>query len=59
MQFRVEVVDELDADDAEQALRSTLVRIRSEETVASVTCIETGEVVHYEIHSGLILDEEG
>ena len=57
--YRVIIEDELSAESPWAALRSTVERIQSEETVASVECLKTGEVIHYEITTGERLDFEG
>jgi len=56
--YRVIIEDELKADSFERALVVTLDRIETEETVASVECLSTGEVRHYEIQTGERLDDE-
>ena len=56
--YRVIIEEELKAETPKQALNYTLTRIQSEETVASVTCLETDEVFHFEIQTGSQLDFE-
>jgi hypothetical protein len=53
----VTIQDELKATDFREALAQTLRRVQSEETVASVECMESGEVRHFEIQTGEQLDE--
>jgi hypothetical protein len=57
--YRVIIEDELTAESPWHALRETVERIKTEETVASVECLSTGEILHYEITTGARLDEEG
>jgi hypothetical protein len=54
--YRVTIEDELTATSPRQALSNTLQRIRREETVAAVTCLESGEVEHFEIQTGESLE---
>ena len=56
--YRVIIEDELRAETPLDALRETVERIESEETVASVENLTTGEIFHYEITTGERLDEE-
>jgi len=55
--YRVIIEDELKAETPWDALRETVERIQSEETVASVEDLETGEIIHYEITTGERLDD--
>lgn len=54
--YRVIIEDELTADTPWDALRETIERIKSEETVASVEDLTTGEIIHYEITTGKRID---
>ena len=55
--YRVIIEEELTANSPEEALRATLERVRSEETVASVECLRSGDIHHYEIQTGERLDD--
>lgn len=55
--YRVIIEDELKAKTPWDALRETVERIQSEETVASVEDLGTGEIIHYEITTGERLDD--
>ena len=59
LHYRVIIEEELKADGFREALSNSLSRIRDEETVASVECLSTGEIKHFEIQTGEQLDEEG
>lgn len=56
--YRIIIEDETEAETPWHALRQTVERIQSEETVASVEDLRTGEVYHYEITTGERLDNE-
>ena len=56
--YRVIIEEELKADSFKRALVLTLDRVETEETVASVECLSTGEIRHYEIQTGERLDDE-
>lgn len=49
--YRIIIEEELKASSPQQALVDALERIRGEETVASVTCESTGEILHFEIQT--------
>ena len=54
--YRVMIEEELRAENFKKALSDSLDRISSEETVASVECLSTGEVRRFEIRTGERLD---
>ena len=56
--FRVTIQDELSSRSPLEALVETVERIKNEETAASVECLTTGEVFHFEISTGKRLDFE-
>ena len=56
--YQVTIEDRVDATSYRDALIKTLQRTSSEETVASVEFMPTGQVRHYEIQSGERLDED-
>tara|TARA_R100000458_G_C8151385_1_gene158906 strand:+ start:469 stop:660 length:192 start_codon:yes stop_codon:yes gene_type:complete len=55
--YQVTIEDRVNATSYKDALAKTLQRIKTEETVASVEFMPTGQVRHYEIQSGERLDE--
>tara|TARA_B100000131_G_scaffold45449_3_gene40646 strand:- start:234 stop:431 length:198 start_codon:yes stop_codon:yes gene_type:complete len=57
--YSVEITDELEAESPKEALRDMLERLRSEETVAVVTQLETGEIFHIECQTGEDLSTYG
>ena len=56
--YTVTIQDVSGAESPRAALAAFLERVRGEETVASVECESTGEVFHFEIHTGQRLDFE-
>ena len=50
--YLVEITDELQAESPSDALREALEMFRREQTVAKVTCLETGVVTYIECQSG-------
>tara|TARA_R100001530_G_scaffold94824_1_gene65846 strand:- start:551 stop:745 length:195 start_codon:yes stop_codon:yes gene_type:complete len=50
--YSIEITDELEADNPNAALQDTLERLRSEQTVALVTNLETNEEFYIECQTG-------
>ena len=57
--YQVTIEDRVDATSYAEALSMTLERIKTEETVASVEFMPTGQIRHYEIQTGERLDDGG
>ena len=55
--YQVTIEDRVTATSYKDALAKTLQRIKTEETVASVEFMPTGQTRHYEIQTGECLDE--
>ena len=55
--YQITIEDRVKASSFVEALQMTIERIKTEETVASVEFMPTGQIRHYEIQTGECLDE--
>ena len=54
--YGVTIQDELKAESFEEALWATVRRLIEDETLASVECLQTGEIQHFDMQTGQCVD---